>query len=88
LKKGITPLFTLLLQAGAKVDYQYDVPYEAYWKFESTTPLSRAAEKGHAAVVELLLKTRKADIDGEDERGCTALPWRWKVAFLTWSSFF
>lgn len=65
----------LLLAAGAKVHYQYNVPYEAYKEYEATTPLSRAAERGHDAVVELLLETPKANIDWKDGKGWTSLSW-------------
>ncbi|KUL85707.1 hypothetical protein ZTR_08454 [Talaromyces verruculosus] len=64
-----------LLAAGAKVHYQYNVPYEAYEEYEATTPLSRAAERGHDAVVELLLETPKANIDWKDGKGWTSLSW-------------
>ncbi|KAH8693448.1 hypothetical protein GQ44DRAFT_635107, partial [Phaeosphaeriaceae sp. PMI808] len=37
------------------------------------TPLSRAAERGHKAVVELLLKTGKTDVHWKDNKGRTPL---------------
>lgn len=46
------------MTAGAKVRYQYNVPCEGWEEYEATTPLSRAAERGHEAVVELLLRAR------------------------------
>ncbi|KAG7284881.1 hypothetical protein NEMBOFW57_009496 [Staphylotrichum longicolle] len=39
------------------------------------TPLSWAAEKGHGAVVKLLLGTGKVDLDARDESGRTPLSW-------------
>jgi Ankyrin repeats (3 copies) len=39
------------------------------------TPLSWAAEKGHEAVVKLLLVTEKVDVDSKDSDGQTPLSW-------------
>jgi ankyrin repeat protein len=39
------------------------------------TPLSWAAEKGHEAVVKLLLTTGKVDVDSKDSWGRTPLSW-------------
>ena len=39
------------------------------------TPLSWAAERGHEAVVKLLLATGKADVDSKDGFGRTPLSW-------------
>ncbi|KAI9781186.1 MAG: hypothetical protein M1839_006294 [Geoglossum umbratile] len=39
------------------------------------TPLSWAAEKGHEAVVKLLLATEKVDLDSKDSYGQTPLSW-------------
>ncbi|KAF7556652.1 hypothetical protein G7Z17_g1186 [Cylindrodendrum hubeiense] len=39
------------------------------------TPLSWAAERGHAAAVQLLLDTDRVDVDGQDKVGRTPLSW-------------
>jgi ankyrin repeat protein len=39
------------------------------------TPLSWAAEQGHEAVVKLLLKTGKVDVDAKDNDSRTPLSW-------------
>ncbi len=39
------------------------------------TPLSRAAESGHEAVVKLLLETKEVDVDAKDGYGRTPLSW-------------
>jgi len=39
------------------------------------TPLSWAAERGHEAVVKLLLATGKADVNSTDKYGRTPLSW-------------
>jgi Ankyrin repeats (3 copies) len=41
----------------------------------SRTPLSWAAERGHEAVVKLLLAIEKVDVDLKDSRGRTPLSW-------------
>jgi ankyrin repeat protein len=40
---------------------------------DGRTPLSRAALRGHEAVVELLLKTGNADVEAKDNDGRTPL---------------
>ncbi|KAH0565547.1 hypothetical protein GP486_001060 [Trichoglossum hirsutum] len=52
------------------------IPDKPHWDSESRTPLSRAAEKGHEAVVKLLLATEKVDVDSKNSRwGRTPLSW-------------
>ncbi|KAL4959122.1 uncharacterized protein BDV14DRAFT_194052 [Aspergillus stella-maris] len=58
----------LLLENGAEIDAK-DVYY-------GQTPLSWAAENGHAAVIKLLLETGNVDVDSKDSQaGRTPLSW-------------
>jgi len=61
---GVQTAMNKLLQHWQHVDLK-----DSYGR----TPLSRAAENGHAAVVELLLATGKVDIDSKDISGQTPL---------------
>jgi ankyrin repeat protein len=74
----------LLLGAGAKVHYKYNIPSGINGKYRATTPLSRAAEKGAGLVVKHLVQSGKADVDCEDEKGWT--PLLWSVEGGNWST--
>jgi ankyrin repeat domain-containing protein 50 len=63
----------LLEQDSISVDLQNEVNSKD--NEYSQTPLSWAAEKGHEAVVKLLLATGKADVDSKDRDGQTPLSW-------------
>jgi hypothetical protein len=63
----------LLEQDSISVDLQNEVNSKD--NEYSQTPLSWAAEKGHEAVVKLLLATGKADVDSKNRDGQTPLSW-------------
>jgi hypothetical protein len=59
---GIFGLLTVILQREDQVSIDVDAKDDNGW-----TPLSWAAERGHEAVVKLLLGTGKVDVDAKDE---------------------
>jgi cytohesin len=62
-EEGQTSVVRMLLAAGADVNV----------KSVDGTPLMLAADRGHDAVVQLLLATNQVDINAMDEHGRTAL---------------
>ncbi|KAL9082809.1 MAG: hypothetical protein Q9165_008768 [Trypethelium subeluteriae] len=69
-RHGLSYIIQMILEQESRNSINIDAKDRS-----GRTPLSRAAEGGHEAVVRQLLATEKVDVDAKDESGRTPLWW-------------